>query len=133
MAEWLPVRLYRFHHDHGGAKDWAVAHDSQTVRIYYGKTDSVLRTTTIPRTCCREDSPAAEARARERRKVAAGYTDLGDYALNLDNRRQLRPLTEPPEAADEDVPTPPSATPSVFYSARELLAGKGTLDGDWFF
>ncbi len=120
MSEWRRVRLYRFTHANGTAKDWAICHDGEGVHIYYGKTDRVLRTVTIPQAGCRDGSPATEARTRERRKTAAGYHALGEYELNQDNQRQLRPVSEeePASRPDDNAALSPQAPPSCLYWER---------------
>lgn len=99
------VRLFRYTHPDGSAKDWAVAldPDPEGLDVYYGVTGKRLSQARTPRAKCAAGSPDLERETRVREKVRKGYQDLGAHRLADDGRTLARapaadgtPLQPPP-------------------------------------
>jgi hypothetical protein len=135
MADRIAVKLYRFEQA-GRSKDWAFpvevrSSDAELV-VFFGVTGKALRQAVTPAACCVNHDPAAEARNREREKLGKGYRYLGEYQLNLTNRRELIPLavTEAVLVIESERLITLSPAPE---STAVLLAAVDTDEAGWFY
>lgn len=74
-------RHFRYQHDDGSSKDWAVGIDAGAVRIRYGATGQTARLRVVPSEKCRGDA-RGELQIRIREKVRKGYVELGEAVVD---------------------------------------------------
>lgn len=127
----IKVKLFRFTHPDGSAKDWAYPVDttsaSPAFTVFYGRAGSALRQAETPAAQCHHGDPAREAALREREKRAKGYLVVGEFWL-ADHRRALQPAppvgvapafsAPPPSTLVESSTSAPAALPHLYWRWR---------------
>jgi hypothetical protein len=117
----IKVKLFRFTHPDGSAKDWAYPVDtasaSPAFTVFYGRAGSALRQAETPAAHCHHGSPAREAEQREREKRAKGYHPVGEFWL-ADNRRLQQRVTPSGVVPASPAPPAPPALPQLYWRWR---------------
>lgn len=98
MTDSTQYRLYRFYHENGQTKDWAIGvHSSGTLRIRYGKTDQTARLSEVPPEKC-QGTASEEMIRRINKKIDEGYKEIGLAKIN--SRGRLEEIqSDKPEVA----------------------------------